>query len=226
MRASSSPTRLGAAIGAALLMALLAGDSAEAQKKKKLQNGEIVEFTGNVIGPDGEPVADVEIRLTASRKSFSISRFRPLLYHPREVTTRTDQYGSYRIEWPWHRFYNHFEIAAVVPIRKPGGAVEPEVLASANLDDRLRRGSPVVTPLELASTELLDALREFERSIDTRDERRVYEEQGKPDRVETTAYDDREEQAWWYFEQGAVYRFVAGSLREVESFEPVPGRGD
>jgi hypothetical protein len=63
-------------------------------------------------------------------------------------------------------------------------------------------------------------LRAFVDSIDSDDERRVYREQGKPDRVEarTGAAD---EAAWWYFESGRVYRFRDGALVATESFDPV-----
>ena len=49
----------------------------------------------------------------------------------------------------------------------------------------------------------------------------MYQERGRPDKVETTRYEDRVETAWWYFEQGKVCRFADGELVKVEEFDPV-----
>lgn len=217
------PTNFQLSVALATAFLVAGGDPAVA--KKRFADGTVVQFTGNVIDPQGDPIADVEVQLEASRKSFSVSRFKRLLYSPRIVTARTDQFGTYTIDWPWHRYYNHFTISAVVPIPQPGESAKAEILTSVNVTDRVRRGSPIVTPLELESTELLMAMRELESSIDTNDERRVYREQGKPDRVATTDYPDHQAQAWWYFELGTVYRFVDGRLLEVETFDPVPKPG-
>ena len=205
---------------AVLALGLCTAEPAPA--KRTFEDGDMVRFTGSVTNASGDPLADVEVHLEASRRNFSISRFRRLRYNPIVVSARTDDYGQYRIDWKWHHYYNHFTVSAVVPIREPGGSWDHQVMASADLSKRVHHGSPIVAALSVSDTTLLEALRTFESELDSNDEQRVYREQGKPDRVETIDYPDRQEQAWWYFELGTVYRFEDGRLLEVESFDPVP----
>ncbi|HVR28057.1 MAG TPA: carboxypeptidase-like regulatory domain-containing protein [Thermoanaerobaculia bacterium] len=54
------------------------------------------------------------------------------------------------------------------------------------------------------------------------DQRRIYEEMGKPDRVDRLELSkDAEEVAWWYFERGRSYHFRDGRLEQVVEFDPV-----
>lgn len=54
------------------------------------------------------------------------------------------------------------------------------------------------------------------------DEKRIYEEMGKPDRVDRLELSGGEEEvAWWYFERGRSYHFRAGRLEQVVEFDPV-----
>jgi acyl-coenzyme A synthetase/AMP-(fatty) acid ligase len=68
-----------------------------------------------------------------------------------------------------------------------------------------------------------DVLREFVASVHSDDERKVYDEMGRPDKVERVQYPERTEVSWWYFDAGRVYRFRDGRLEQVVPFEPVKG---
>jgi hypothetical protein len=182
--------------------------------------GERVVVQGVVADGSGAPVGDVEVVLEASRMGFG-------LYPPgerkREVVTgrtRADGGGNFGLELTWSRRYNHFELVVGVPLVRGGDEVLHE-LVRLDVTRRLRRGNPVVLPVTLQDTTFLTNLRTFLAQADSADERRVYREAGKPDRVDTVSHPDREESAWWYFAAGKVYRFRDGRLDEVEDFAPV-----
>jgi hypothetical protein len=71
------------------------------------------------------------------------------------------------------------------------------------------------------NAQFVTKLRELLASIKSDDERRVYDEMGKPDKVERVVYPGRTEVSWWYFDAGRVYRFQDGRLEQVVPFEPV-----
>jgi hypothetical protein len=184
------------------------------------EEGERVEVTGLVTTPDGEPLEDVQVTLELSRKYFDFRKLRRTKGKVFKVSDRTDASGEYSIAFPWDDYYNRFELVAGITVR---GADGEELLELERLDvkDRIERSSPAVAPLVIENHELIETFRAFIATVDTDDERRVYQDQGRPDKVETTRFGEREEAAWWYFDRGKVYRFVDGELSKVEDFEPV-----
>ncbi len=185
--------------------------------------GEKIDFTGVVSDRQGTPLEGVQVRLEASRSTFSLRRLRRVEEEMRQLAAVTGAGGSYTITWPWDSFFNHFELAVGIPVKKPGGERFVE-LARLDVTDRLRGGTPVVSALVVENRKLIDTLRAFLASLKTADERRVYEEMGKPDEVKRTQYSDTSyEASWWYFELGKMYRFQDGRLAQVVPFDPVKG---
>ncbi len=208
--------------GAALVLTLLA-PAAQGQlfgKKRAYAQGEIVEVTGQVTDEAGQPVAGVEVRLEGVRRGMNYKRLRRQNYNPAVLQMLTDDNGEYRFEWQWHDYYNRFELSAVVGV-KLGSETHLEVLGAADISARMKQGSPVVAPLVLDNADFLYNLREFESSITSDDQRRVYAERGRPDKVEITEYPNAREVGWWYFSLGSTYLFRDGRLHEVVNFEPV-----
>ncbi|HEY4588471.1 MAG TPA: hypothetical protein VII86_04560, partial [Thermoanaerobaculia bacterium] len=82
---------------------------------------------------------------------------------------------------------------------------------------------PAVVGVTVENRQFLDNLRQFLASIQTDDQRKVYQEMGKPDRVRNVQYPGYLESSWWYFEAGRVYRFRDGHLEQVTPFDPVHG---
>ncbi|MEM1247363.1 MAG: hypothetical protein AAGA81_11040 [Acidobacteriota bacterium] len=198
--------------------------SAEAQlfkKKRSYAQGEIVEITGRVTDEAGNPVEGVEVRVEGSRKAFSYKRFRREKFNPAMLQTLTDANGNYSFEWQWHDYYNRFELSAVIGVRF-GDQMKTEVLGSSDITERMKEGAPVVAPLVLENADFLYNLRQFESSVKSNDQRRIYGERGRPDKVEITEFADATEEAWWYFSLGATYLFRDGRLSEVVNFDPVP----
>ncbi len=200
----------------ALAAALLVAPPAEARH----QQGEKVQVTGLVTDPSGAPLGDVRVVLEASRKVFSLRRFAPVVQDTTRLAAATDARGEYTLVWPWDKFYNQFDLVVGVPVRVPGGE-KLEVLETVDITRRIDGPTdPVVVPLVVQNVDFLHKLRDFLASVDSDDEKRVYRELGRPDRVELHG-EGRE--SWWYFAQGKRYDFADGRLVETKGFEPVQG---
>lgn len=188
-------------------------------------NGDKVEITGVVTGPDGRPLDGVQVQLEASRSEFNFRRFQRVNTHTARLSTLTDDGGRYTLEWPWNSYFNSFELTVGVPVRKAGGE-RFEALERVDVTQTLKKASPVVVAVVVQNAEFVAALRKFLAGIDSEDERRVYRDLGKPDKIEErvdSASGRAAEATWWYFESGQAYRFRDGVLEGVDRFDPVKG---
>jgi hypothetical protein len=185
--------------------------------------GERLQITGIVSDPQGQPIQGVRVVLAGSRNVFSLREFRRVDQNTRPVAATTDAAGSFTIEWPWDSYFNKFELIAGVPVRRAGGKEELQELARVDVTSQILAGSPVVTALTIENRKFIDQLRAFLATVESDDERRIYQEMGKPDRVRAVRYPDYEEASWWYFESGRMYRFRDGKLEQVVPFDPVRG---
>lgn len=205
-------------LGAALLLSFVLPLAAA-----RYAQGERVEITGIVSDPQGQPIENVRVMLMASRSYFSLRQLRRTEGETRRVAATTNASGAYTLTWPWDSYFNHFELVAGVPVRKAKAGETLEELAREDVTRKVDAGSPVVTSLVITNRQFIDKLREFLASIDSDDERRIYEEMGKPDRVQRVQSPDHLEESWWYFESGRMYRFRDGRLEQVVPFSPVQG---
>lgn len=228
-RPGAPGSRLAAPLGAlaaaaAVLTALFAGAAVPPPAAAAIhQEGEKVEVTGVVTGKDGVPVPGVRVVLEASRTQFSLRSFSQETKDATRLTALTDARGQYTLSWPWNSYYNSFELLVGVPVRKPGGE-KLHVLEKVDLTRRIRKAGPVVATVVVDNVDFVRKLKAFVASVDTDDERRVYEREGKPDEVKQQVWSDgsgRVDAGWWYFASGRVYRFQDGVLTGVESFDPV-----
>ena len=94
---------------------------------------------------------------------------------------------------------------------------EFDVVRRFEITQPVMQGGPVEVPLVIEDVTYLEWLRRFSDGSASAEETRVYLDLGRPDRLDFTG----ERAAWWYFAAGKVYRFAAGALEEVESFDPV-----
>jgi hypothetical protein len=184
------------------------------------ETGETVRVNGVVTDAAGTPIGDLEIVIEAARLGLHLG---PIGKAPKEVVrgaTRTDASGQFALQWAWDPRFDRFELVVAVPVQGPGGP-DLHVLSRTDITRRVLQGSPVAMPTILEDVSFLETLRAFLAELDTADERRVYAEMGRPDRVETTRYPGRTEVSWWYFEAGKVFRFEDGSLAGSRTFDPV-----
>ena len=108
------------------------------------------EVLGTVSTPKGTPVEDAIVQF--------------LMDGTLVAATETDDEGAYRLEWTRDRTYNRFDLEVGFFIRK-GREEKFEVLQSKDLSLRVADGGPVVAPVVIESTLLLDDYREFLASV-------------------------------------------------------------
>ena len=185
--------------------------------------GQRIQVTGGVADAQGQPIQDLRVVLEVSRTYFSMKSFsRTADPDVRRVSAVTDARGNYTLEWPWDSYFNHFELVAGVPVRTRAGDTVQE-LARQEITRRVEAGSPAVVAVTIDNRQFLDSFRQFLASIKTDDQRKVYQEMGRPDRIRNVQYPTYLESSWWYFEAGRVYRFREGHLEQVTPFDPVRG---
>jgi len=212
---------LAALAGPLCLLAALAPRPAAAAAR--YDQGQRIQVTGIVADSQGQPLKDLRVVLEVSRTYFSMRSLRRTADPDvRRVSATTDARGNFTIEWQWDSYFNHFELVAGVPVHTRSGETVQE-LARQEITRRVEAGSPAVVAVTVESRVFLDNLRQFLASIRTEDQRKVYQEMGKPDRVRNVQYPGYLESSWWYFEAGRVYRFRNGRLEQVTPFDPVRG---
>ena len=211
------PSRAWGWLIVAMLVIAAPADARSAHRK-----GELVTITGQVRDAEGAPVAQATVVLEATRRSFKVLRFARETSPAVQVPTRTDANGQFSLQWAWDGYHNRFSLSVAESSRR-GGDMVTETFASQDISDLMRQGGPVQSNLEVADASAIRWLRQFETATTSAEERKVYEELGRPDRVDVvgTAGRGTGQVSWWYFEQGKVYRFRGGALEQVVHFEPV-----
>ncbi len=182
--------------------------------------GEFIEIIGAVTDAEGMPIPDLTVALEGSRKAFSVTKMRSTERDRTRVNAKTDSAGQFSLRWRWVDYYNHFELLVGLP-EGAGDDAELEVYERVDISKQIRGGSPVVTNVTVTERLSLDRPNDFSASIDTDDERRIFNEMGNPDRVRRVVSGDHEEVSWWYFQSGKAYRFKDGVLDQVVHFEPI-----
>jgi hypothetical protein len=138
----------------------------------------------------------------------------------RRLATVTDESGEFRLPWRWDDYFNRFDLVVAVSVRTTEGDELVE-LQRVDLSRRTQGGSPVVSAIQVADTDLVKSRQQFLAALDSEDERKVYEQAGQPERLDRVRFPDYEEVTWWYFRHGRAYRFHDGTLQQVIPFAPV-----
>ena len=199
-----------------LLAAALGSIVAGAALAKSYRHGDIVVFEGVVTDNQSLPVGSLRVVLEASRRRLTWRRLKRQEEGLVRWSTLTDDRGFYQFRWEWHDYYNSFRLRVVAGAGRPRPNENLKTFEIVELG-----GSPVVTSLAIADAVFIREHRRFVSSISSGDQRRIYEEMGKPDRVERMRRAGGEEISWWYFDSGQVVRFQDGSLAHIEAFHPV-----
>jgi hypothetical protein len=188
------------------------------------RRGETIAIDGSVTDATGAAVEGMTVVLLATHRGFDLRSLRRVEEGLVRVPAITDARGRFAIEWTWNPYYDTFRMRAEGGVAaQGGGAPASAVLTEVDLTRRIKQGSPVVVALEVASAGPHRTAREFDAAAHSDDQRRVFEEMGKPDRVDRLDMMGGDEVAWWYFEHGKSYHFRAGRLDQVNEFEPVKG---
>jgi hypothetical protein len=209
---------------------LLLASLAPAVAASPYSEGQVIEITGAVTDADGNVQPGKTVVLQVYRHAFSLSgRNKKGLV---DRSTVTDASGRYALQWPWHDYYNRFELSV--------GDFGPEgfaVLEKVDLSRRILRGSPVITSFILGDAPTARHLGGGEAGGSAVDpavgepagvtsavssaQRSLRDRQGEPDLVDTLDLPYGRETTWWYFDTGKAYRFLDGELRDELAFDPV-----
>jgi hypothetical protein len=206
-----------------LLGLLVAGSLTTVAAAVRYDQGQRIQVTGVVTDSQGQPINNLRVVLEVSRNYFSMRELRRTAGKDvRRVSATTDARGNYTVEWPWDSYFNHFELVAGIPVRTKTGETVQE-LARQDVTRQVDAGTPAVIGVTVENRQFLDNVRQFLASIQTDDQRKIYQEMGKPDRIRNVQYPSHLESSWWYFESGRVYRFRDGRLEQITPFDPVHG---
>jgi hypothetical protein len=222
------PRRISSQPALLWLLGLLVAGSLTTAAAARYDQGQRIQVTGVVTDSQGQPINNIRVVLEVSRTYFSMRELRRTADKDvRRVSATTDARGNYTVEWPWDSYFNHFELVAGVPVhrRLESGQTGETVqeLARQDVTRRVEAGTPAVVGVTVENRQFLDNLRQFLASIQTDDQRKIYQEMGKPDRIRNVQYPSHLESSWWYFESGRVYRFRDGRLEQITPFDPVHG---
>ncbi|MEM7352185.1 MAG: hypothetical protein AAF657_15395 [Acidobacteriota bacterium] len=200
-------------VGLAIVLTCLAGTAHGAAYRK----GDPVAIDGRVTDGDGIAVPGVTVLFELSRKSFQLRSFRRVKGPPLKVPVVSGTDGEYRHLWHWDGYYNTFELAVAVPVQR-NGRDDFEVLHRVDITPTVSQGGAIQVPLVIEDAAYLRWLRRFLDGQASAEERRIFEEMGRPDRIDAH---DPGVFAWWYFEAGKVYRFRDGAIEQIEPFDPI-----
>ncbi len=178
--------------------------------------GDHVLISGQVRSTEGEPVGNVTVLLELSRTAFSLKRFKQVKRNTLQIPVVATVAGQYFHDWRWDGYYNTFELAVALPIKKDGRD-DYEILHRVDVTGNVLAGGPVAMPLVIGDGADLGWARRLLDGSASAEESRIFREMGRPDRFAS----EEDTAAWWYFEAGKVYRFRAGALEQVEHFEPI-----
>jgi hypothetical protein len=178
-----------------------------------------------VTDPTGAPVEGITVVLLASHRSFELRNLRRVEEGLVRLAATTDAQGRFAIQWTWNPYYDTFRIRAEGAPGAPAvaGGQNAVVLSEVDLTRRIGEGSPVVVALEVADAGPHRAREAITSAPHSDDQKRVFEQMGKPDRVDRLEMSGGDEVAWWYFERGKSFHFRDGRLDQVSEFEPLTG---
>ena len=138
----------------------------------------------------------------------------------RRLVTTSDEAGEYTLAWPWHEYYNRFRLVVGVPVKEAGGEDQLRIVEQIDLTTRIEQGTPVVVSMVIDDSGFIASVRDFAAAVHTEDESRIYDQMGRPDRVETIDHADYQETSWWYFASGRAIAFATESSRTSLTSSP------
>ncbi len=207
-----------------ILVALIAGllhsaGPTEARKKKR-QLSKTVEVSGRITDAAGQPLGSVEVVLEAYHRKLDLRRMKRRDVDLLRVVATTGKDGRFQLEWARNDHYQIFYLATALPVRRQGRD-ELDVFSRLEISAEMRGGSSVRRDLTVEDAEAMRWLQRFLAGMTSAAEQRVYQEMGRPDRIDAAAEAATGESAWWYFAAGKVYRFKGGEFDQVIHFEPI-----
>lgn len=209
------------ALPLALLSLLLVLCAFPASAAKPYRRGDTVRIQGSVLDAAGQPLAELTVVLVAAKKKLALGSLQRREEGLARVVTQTDSRGHFDFDWEWNPYYNAFRVQAEMTARSDDGPLERRVLERVDLTRRILEGDPVVVSMQIDDASIFRDRQAFLATLGSDDQRDVYEQMGKPDKVDRLELARGEEVAWWYFALGKSYHFLDGRLQDVVEFDPV-----
>lgn len=213
-----APARFRFLLAAGLAALLL---SAPAFAQRYFPKGQTVVFAGAVTDAEGRPLGGVTVLLELVHSRFHILAMERKVEGPVQIPATTGEDGRYRLEWDYDPYHNVIGLAVALPVNR-AGVEDFEILLRRDVTSKLTAGEAALdVPLVIEEPGYLLWLQSYLAGEASEDEKRLFRELGKPDRLDREERRGRLETGWWYFEEGKVYRFEDGRLERVIPFEPV-----
>lgn len=217
----SRPRLAATALAAVLAAGAATLDALPFFDRSPYRKGDPVTVSGRVTDGAGRALAGATVLLEVSRRAFRLSRLGRETTGSLRLPATADAAGNFRLDWRWDPYYNEFALLVAFPVREAGRDVY-EIFHRQSITGQIRSGGPLDVSLVLADTAAYDALTAFLASLESDDEKRVYRELGRPDRIDAGQAHYDPDRTWWYFAAGRAYRFRDGRLDQVVRFEPIP----
>jgi len=198
---------------AGLLGSLLAGCATVTVNETRV-------LTGQITDESGKPVAENPVLVVARRLDLATIRMEYDEQGRKEIQTRTDAQGRYRLEFvpasAGNNFFLFFYNATGfdrVKYRRP----EP-----VDLTDRFRRDRTVVVNQVLQTQSTWpDVMRQIAYFGEDSDRGRILRRHGLPDKRDAPGGAGQgDAEVWWYYTDGVSYWFVGERLTRATQLSP------
>lgn len=213
-------TRRSLPVGGAVVACVLAAVCLVAPASADPKTGDVVRIEGQVVDAQNRWVSRVDVVLEASRERFSLRKLERTEGAVLRLPATTDDQGRFAFDWRWDGHHNTFALGVGLEVER-GGRPDFELVERLDITDLVRSGGPVNIRLEVPEAGYLRWLRGYLEGKASADEEKIYRQQGRPDRVQTSEHFP-DESTWWYFADGKAYRFRKGAFERVEAFDPIP----
>jgi hypothetical protein len=189
---------------------------------QKVQRGTSIKISGRVLDTSRTPLGGVTVLLETAKYPSGLFKKRKNreAVDKLSLPTTSDAEGFFAFDWPWDPYYDTFALAVALPINQ-GDLRTFEILHRTDITVDLFAGTLREMELVVEESEGLVWLRRFLGAEASEDERRIFEDLGRPDRYDAPT-EEGGKAAWWYFTAGKVYWFKTGHLDHLEHFEPIP----
>jgi len=200
----------------------LAQEAAHGATAQKVKRGTPIKISGHVLDTSRTPLRGVTVLLETSKRPSGLFKKRKKKETVDKVSlpTKANAEGSFTFDWPWDPYYDTFTLAVALPINQRDRRTF-EILHRIDITVDLFAGTLGEIELVVEESEGLVWLRRFLGDEASADQRRIFEELGRPDRYDAPE-EEGGEAAWWYFTAGKVYWFKEGRLDQVVHFESIP----
>lgn len=210
---SSTTARL---LAITLLAAVPATGAALAQEE-----GPEVVVSGRAQNEDGKPLAGLEVTLIRTHKKMSLWRSKRTVSESELDRATTDEHGFYELRSHDDGSFSSYFLR----FYDPGSfdSVRYQIPADEDVTRRVRRGRDVVQNLVVRENAAWPEVAERVERFGAESPRgQILRQVGLPEKVMHPDGAQPENEEWWYYRRGIVYKFSGDRIMGEHRFDPVP----